>query len=136
MSYSNRGYLLGAIGAVESLTSAANIAKFLCPEQMDVLQVSFKVTTAPTVTAAVISVYNRTSPGVTSGQVLLTTITIPVATAIGTLVYKPIEASCQEGSTVEFDVTTTATAGAGYGYCKVGFSSENPTNLASSLLSA
>lgn len=136
MSYSNRGYLLGTLGSAQSLTSAANIAKFLCPEKMDVLQIGFVVTTAITVTATVISVYSRTSPGVTAGQVLLGTLTIPISTAIGTVVYKSLEAACSEGSTVEFDVTTTSTAGAGYAYCKAGFSSENPTNVTNMLASA
>lgn len=138
MSYSSRGYLQGALGAAQSLLSAANIVKFLCAEQMDLLQVSFQVTTAMNSTqAAVINVYSRTSPGVTANQVLLGTLTIPAAATAGQVYYKALEAKVLEGSTVEFDVATVSTtAGAGYASCKVGFNSENPLNVPNMVASA
>lgn len=138
MSYASRGYLQGSLGSAQSLASAANISKFLAPEQMDVLQIAFEVTTLTSSSGnIVITVYNRTSPGVTSGQVTLGTLTIPTATAVGQIYYKALEAKVLEGSTVEFDVTTAATsAGAGYSYVKVGFSSEMPANVANMVASA
>lgn len=138
MSYSNRGYLQGALGAVQVLTSAANIAKFLAPEQMDVLEISFELTTAVSSSASVvITVYNRTSPTVTASQVTLGTLTIPTGAAIGQIYYKAIEAKVLQGSTIEFDVTTDSSSTGG-GYCgvKVGFNSENPLNVPNMVLSA
>lgn len=139
--YAQRGYLQGALGSAQSLGSAAAIAAFLAPEKMDILQLGFTVSTAVVSSgAAVITFYNRSAQGVTSGQVALGTISVPAATAAGITLFKAIEAQVQEGHMVEA-VVTTATAGggaAGAGYCtlKVSFSSENPLNVTNLLASA
>lgn len=111
---------LGALfnkGTAQSVTTAGptDIALFIAGEQVSVGRVAFSVKTAPTVTAPVISVYKRAVVDSTAGQVLLTTITVPIATAAGTLVYKDmLAAKIPAGYGLAFVCTTAATAGDGY----------------------
>jgi hypothetical protein len=140
--YSNRMPLLGApLGSAQSLGSATNIAKFSTFEKMDLLEIAFQVTTATVSTGnIVVTVYDRTSPGVSSGQVTIGTLTIPTAVAAGTVYYKGLEYSVAPGHSVEFDVTTASAGGgaAGAGYCgfKSSVSSEDERNVSTFVASA
>lgn len=65
-----------------------------------------------TVGATVIKVYKRPTPRSTSGQVLLGTINIPAATAVGKDTYLDISpVDLKVGQSVAFTITTAATSG-------------------------
>jgi hypothetical protein len=97
-----------------SLTAAAQIEEHVFFQGANIRQFNFYVTTAPTVTAPVIVLYKRTAVGITSGQVALATITIPVGTPAGSIVYKLLDSSdVLPGQALASVVTTAATAGAG-----------------------
>lgn len=96
-----------------SLTSAADIAEYVCiGSPVEIVRIAAAIVTSPTVTATVITVYRRSGPNVTAGQVTLGTITLPVATAIGNVVYKDLnQQRLAVGECLAFAVTTTSSAG-------------------------
>lgn len=140
--YANRGQLIGApLGSAQSLGSAANIAKFSALEKSTVTMIAFQVTTATVSTGnIVVTVYARTSPGVTASQITVGTLTIPTAIAAGAVYYKNVERDLPPGYSLEFDVTTASAgmgaAGAGYCMAKSVFASEDERNVTSFVASA
>jgi len=100
-----------------SFTSAATILTYSIERSSDVYSLRAVVYTAPTVTATVLTYTYQPTPGSSTGAVVLGTITIPVATAIGKVVYKDIKpVSLPEGGEIIVAVSTTSTAGAGQAY--------------------
>jgi hypothetical protein len=96
-----------------SLTSApADIAEYVAVGPVEIVRVAASIVTSPTVTATVITVYRRSGPNVTAGQSVIATLTLPVGTAIGSVVYKDInQARIAAGEVLAFNVTTASTAG-------------------------
>ncbi len=95
------------------------------------------ITTAPTVTAPVINVKRRPTPGSSSGEVSIGTLTLPVATAIGKSVYKEgFAVRINPGEECVFDCTTAATAGAATLCLDVEESPERLANEADAIASA
>lgn len=101
--------------AAISLTSAAEVAAMYPGlRKMKVRKVGFTVTTSPTVTAAIISFRQRITPRSATGQMVITTLTIPVAAVIGTTYYKEgLNFDIPPGDELQVEVTQVATAGAG-----------------------
>jgi hypothetical protein len=109
----------GATATGVSLASAADVGWIpVVPERLDIAEVGVLVTTAPTVTAPVLTLFRRPTPGSGTGEVSLGTITLPVATAIGKRVKKGFNARLNPGDQLRIAVTTAATAGAGLIYVK------------------
>lgn len=139
MSYAEGIFHLAnvASGSPSSLTSAADISSVAIMEPLQVRRLMIYVTTAPTVTAAVVTFYKRTAVGVTAGQVSIGTITIPVATAAGSVMYKNVDSvALVQGQCLAAAVTTTATAGAGLVGIGAYQEAEDPQNVAACILSA
>lgn len=125
-----------APSSAQSLASVADIMIYNIGEQITVSRIMLQVSTAPTVTAPVVSVYARPTYGSSSGQILIGTLTIPVATVAGTIVYKNVESvKIPQGYQLAFSVTTAASAGAGYSQFKAFMSSEDPKNVSAMLAS-
>lgn len=118
--------------AVQVLTSNANISNFIALAKVQVKRLSFVVTVATVSTGGIVlSFYKRpvAGGGVTTNQVLLGTITIPTAIAVGSVYYLEISGSVlQPGEALECDVTTAAAGGgaAGSGYFLPQEVEENP----------
>jgi hypothetical protein len=85
---------------------------------MDLASVDVKIVTAPTVTAAVLTVFRRITPGSDTGVVTVGTMTIPVSTPIGTTVRRTFNHRFNRGDQLRLAITTTATAGAALIACK------------------
>ena len=95
-----------------SLTAAADIAEYVALGPVELVRLAASIVVAPTVTATVITVYRRSGPNVTAGQATIATLTLPVGTAIGSVVYKDInQFRLAAGEALAFAVTTTSTAG-------------------------
>lgn len=95
------------------------------------------VTVAPTVTAPVINVKRRPTPGSATGEVSIGTLTIPVATAIGKCVYKVgFDTKIYPGEELVFDVTTAGTAGSATLGAQIDPAWEVPANNTNGVLSA
>lgn len=125
------------VKASQSFTSAATIHTFSVERSSDVYSLRAVVYTAPTVTAAVLTYTYQPTPGSSSGAVVLGTVTIPIATAIGKVVYKDIKpVSVPEGGELIVAVSTTATAGAGQGYYVFGEDPESNQNSPNLIVSA
>lgn len=120
-----------------SFTSAAVIKQVLVLEGMQIRKIMAHVTTSPTVTATVITVRKRSARGITSGQVTIGTITIPVGATIGNIYYKDLDSVKYEpGNELVFEVTTTSTAGAGFVACSAYQSNQDYSNVAVAIASA
>lgn len=138
MAYSEGIFHLANVNSATplSLTSTGDIQSIAVMEGMQVRRLMFYVTTAITVTATVINFYKRVKVGDTSGQVSIGTLTIPVGTAAGSVVYKDIDsAAFVQGTALAANVTTASTAGAGF----VGYGAyqeaEDPQNVAACIKS-
>ena len=104
---------------------------------MIVRSASVTVNTAITVTAVVLNIKRRPTPGSATGEVSIGTLTIPVSTAIGKSVYKKgFAVKVSPGEEVVFDCTTAATAGAGTLCLDVEEAPEEPGNVTNMVLSA
>ena len=91
--------------------------------------------------AVVVQFKKRSAPGVTSGEVVLGSLSIPAGTAAGKVLYKNInEAELQAGQALAIEVTTAAAGGGAAGGCLYGFelqeSPEVPANEPSMIASA
>lgn len=80
----------------------------------EVIAVAATITTAMTVTDAILSVKYRPTPGSATAEVVLGTITLPVTgSAIGKQYYKRLTPfKCLPGGEVVLDLTQASTAGA------------------------
>jgi len=108
---------LGATTASVSLTAAADIGLASIGEPMDLAFVDAEIVTAPTVTAAIVTIFRRITTGSDTGVVTVGTMTIPVGTAIGTTVRRTFNSRFNRGDQLRVAVTTTATAGAALLQC-------------------
>jgi len=120
MSYLKKGHMFHPRAAASKTStvdlSAVAVAdvSHICVDGCEVSRIQVLVTVAPTVTAPVVTFRKRPTVGSATGQSSLGTITIPVGTAIGTVVYKDISPSqFQPGDELLPDVTTAATVGSG-----------------------
>lgn len=133
MAYTNDIFHMAIVdpSSPQSLTSAATIKRYLAGEGFQVRRVSFFVTTAPTVTAAVINFNLRVTPGSDVGATTIATLTIPVGQAIGTVVYKNLDSvKISLGQELAAVVATTSTAGAGVVMVGAYEQAEQPQNVA------
>lgn len=138
MAYSEGIFHLAnvASGSPSLLTSAADISSIAIMEAIQVRRLMLYVTTAPTVTASVVTFYKRSAVGVTGGQVAIGTLTIPVGTAAGSVVYKNIDSvNFSQGSCLAAVVSTASTAGAGLVGVGAYQNAEDPQNVAACKLS-
>jgi hypothetical protein len=98
-----------------ALTSAATLATFYYVPFHPIVVQEFcaRITTSPTVTAAVVRIKKRPTPGSDTGQVLGLTLTLPVAAVIGTVYWKKGgDLLVRPGEQLCVEVTSVATAGA------------------------
>jgi hypothetical protein len=73
------------------------------------------VTTAPTVTATILAFKYRPTLGSATGEIVIGTLTVPVATPINTLVYKVVDnTKCPSAGEIIASTTQGSTAGAGH----------------------
>lgn len=95
------------------------------------------IVTSPTVTAAVLTFKFRPTIGSATGEVVIGTLTLPVAAVIGNMYYKKVDnTKCSATGEVVVSVTTASTAGAAaLGFIAVP-SWEAPTNNAKMIASA
>lgn len=100
------------------------------------------VTTSVVSTGAVVVQFKkRSAPGVSAGEVVLGSLSIPAGTAAGKVLYKNInEAELQVGEALAIEVTTAAAGGGAAGGCIYGFelqdSPEDPRNEPNMIASA
>jgi hypothetical protein len=120
--------------SAQSLTSVGVKQQFLCPRPANLVFVGFAISTA-TVSSGniVVTVKKRNGVGVSAGEAVLTTITIPTGVAAGKVYGKYIDPSLlQVGEVIAFEVTTAAAgggaAGAGYSIVQVNYSPEELAN--------
>lgn len=138
MSYAEGIFHLSNVSsaAPSSLTAVADISSVAIMEGMQIRRLMFYVTTAPTVTAPVITFYKRTAVGVTAGQVAIGTITVPVGTPAGTMLYKGLDSVHLDPSQcLAAAVTVAASAGAGLVGLGAYQDAEDPQNISTCLLS-
>lgn len=104
-----------------SFASVAAIATFSMQRSTDVYALNAVVFTSPTTTATVLTYAYNPTPGSTTGQVVLGTVTIPVGAAIGKVYKRNIKpVSIPEGGELVINVTTASAAGAGQAYVVYG----------------
>lgn len=120
MSYLYKGQFFHPKAAVTKTStmdlSSVAIAdvSHICVDGCEVSRIQVLVVVAPTVTAPVVTFRKRPTVASSVGQSSLGTITIPVGTAIGTVVYKNISpVQFQPGDELLPDVTTGCTVGSG-----------------------
>lgn len=107
-------------------------------QPLEVVAISFVVTTAMTVTAAVISVKYRPVAGAASNEVTIGTITIPTSgAAAGKVIYKRVTPyKCAPGGDITYELVTASTAGAGALSIEVNDATENPADNSNMVASA
>ena len=123
--------------ALSLVGGTGDYAKWYVGDQVIVERLMLMVTTTTlTGTAApVVTFYARPTFGSTSGQITLGTLTIPTATAAGSIVYKNIESvKLPMGYTLVANLTTAGTdggsaAGAGLVMFKMFQATEEPKNI-------
>jgi hypothetical protein len=123
-------------GSTESLASTAVIKRYAVGIGMNIRQVAFLVTTAPTTTAPVIVLKKYPVAGSSAGAVSLATLTLPVGTAAGSVVYKKLDSiTLEAGQELVMEVTTAAAAGAGYSLIEAYHAPEDVQNLSNCIAS-
>lgn len=110
-----------AIDAENLAATAAVHGEQICKQRCVVRRLKFLVNLAviATSTAPVVTFRLRSAPGVTSGQAVIGTLTIPDGTAAGAVLYKDIDPVVVEvGQAIALDHTTQAAGGsiAGTGF--------------------
>jgi hypothetical protein len=114
--------ILGAAGAVpvSALTTAAGVVarQIIGYKNLRVKALWATVIVSPTVTNAIATFKYRPTPGSASGEVVIGTLTLPVAAVIGKQYYKKLfDFIALSGGEVVVDITTTSTAGsAAFGF--------------------
>jgi len=143
MSYDHgqRGIMIGVPGTpVPTQTPAIKAANtcFIFGRPIDVSFLCATITTAMTVTAAVVDFIYRPTPGSATGQVVLGRLTLPVTgSTIGHQVYKKITpVRCNPGGELVIELITASTAGAAAFGVVEGASAEFAANIAAMIASA
>jgi len=124
---------------IPTQTPAIKASIYVGPEPLTISGIAAIITTAMTVTAAVLTLTHRPTPGSSSGEVTIATITLPVTgSAIGDCVYKrgfsPYKVPA--GAEVTLTLGTASTAGAAAFNLELIFSSDAPGNNAKMKASA
>lgn len=151
MAYSEE-YLGGAVVPASNayltarslVASASDYASWYIGEEVILTRIMFLVTTTTLtgLVAPVVTFYARPTFGSSSGQISLGTLTIPTATAAGTILYKNIESvKLPQGYTLTVAGTTQGTdggsaAGAGFAMFKAFMGTEDPKNVSAMVASA
>lgn len=126
--------LIGVPGTPLSFTTASPtiVGGTTCPvgpDPVHVHEIAVTISTSPTVTAAVADLLWRPNTASATDQINLGTITLPVGAAIGSVVKKKIAPTkVGPGGYFVLNVTTAATAGAGYGHALTTPTTENIDN--------
>ena len=101
-----------------------------------VLSMAVTITTATTVAAAVLALDWRPTYGSNTGRLERKTLTIPIGTAVGKVVFStPINAMFMPGEQLMIELITAATAGAGHVDLWIEPTWESPLNGPNSLQS-
>lgn len=120
-----------------SFTSLAVIKRISVLEGMQVRKLMALVTTSPTVTATIIQLKKRSARGVTSGEVVLGQLTIPVGATINNIYYKDLDSvKLEPGNELVWEVTQASTAGAGIVACSAYQSNQDYNNVSVAVASA
>lgn len=111
---SNMLQAFGTIGPNVVSSTGVMAHRYTVSQQVTVKRLAYLVTTQSTVTAAVIAVELRPTPGSATGDSVIGTLTIPTSAAIGSFIYKDVAGVVvPAGSEIAFNVTTASTAGGG-----------------------
>jgi hypothetical protein len=120
MSYNHQNidyWLTAATGALLTgvvdplVTGMTNFRPGYQPIMVDVIYAV--IVTAPTVTASTAVFKYRPTIGSATGEVTIGTLTFPVATAIGTMVFKTVDnVKCPATGEIVVSITVASTAGA------------------------
>lgn len=128
-----------------TLTGAPAVySVFHIGSRVKVKRIMFKVSTlvANNTIAAQVAFYQRPTPGSTSGEVLLGTLIIPTAAAVGKVIYKDLQSvslACGQDLVVKLSVTGTdsgTAAGAGFALFEAILDPEDARSEANMVLSA
>lgn len=118
-THSNQRLTIGVPGTPLVLSAIAVVGGTTCPigsRPVWAREFSITVTTSPTVTPVIARLLWRPNVASATDQIVLETITVPVGTAIGTVVRKLFDPTkVGPGGFFVVDVTQQATAGNGYG---------------------
>lgn len=100
----------------QSVASTGVKQEFVMSGALNVRRVLLSVSTVLGAGAVTVSVTKRPIPGSSSGETVLTTLTIPALAAAGAKYYKDISDSVGvlAGESLAFNVTAAAASGAGY----------------------
>lgn len=136
-THGQRQLQIGVPGTPLSFAAVAVVGANTCLplfRPVEIQGIAVTITTAVTVTSAVAQVLYRPTPGSSTGQVVLGTITLPVTgSAIGKQYYKRLTPyKALPGGEIVLNVTTAATAGAGIAGLLVNETTEafgNVTNM-------
>lgn len=147
MSYVTKQNNIVSIGAgIAKVTTGTGDAApvYRVFTQIRVTRIMASVTTAIVngLVAAIVTVYRRPTPGSTSGQVAIGTLTFPTGTALGKVLYKDIvETNLFPGEELAFNVSTAGTdsgsaAGAFVGSFEANDDPDTPANQSNMVASA
>jgi len=120
-----------AAGEID-LASTGVVQYFVLSDSAKVTRCIAMVSTALVSTGAVVlSFYQRPTHGSTSGEVLIATLTVPAATAVGSSLYKDVAGvTVQAGQEVVVKVVTAATTS---GKCILNFVGDEAPEIAANL---
>lgn len=96
--------------------SSTGVKGFFSPGVVPMIlrRVSVVISTQMTVTPPVLTIKHRPTAGSATGETTAATITTPVASVVGKVIYvENLNRKVSPGEHIAFDVTTAATAGAG-----------------------
>ena len=115
---------------IATQSTAVKASKYVGPNPVRITGIACVITTAMTVTNAILAITQRPTPGSASGEVTLATITLPVTgSAIGDCVYKRIDpVTVPAGSEITLTLTQASTAGAAVTMLEVEDAFEHPSN--------
>ena len=138
---SQRAMMIGVPGTPISFASTGIKGASTCLPIMrpvNVQALAITITTAITVTDAIMTLKYRPTPGSASGEVALGTMTLPVTgSAIGKQYYKKLASyKALPGGEIVLDVTQAGTAGAGIGGVLTDEVTEPPGNVPNMVASA
>lgn len=107
--------MLGGIGTpIITTTGPIAVTRYYVPfYPVYVTEFTAMIVTSPTVTPAILALKRRPTPGSATGEVIIGTLTLPVAAVIGNVYYKRgLRTKCFPGDEIVIDMTQVATAGA------------------------
>jgi|GEM_PF-4431552 len=104
---------LAASVAPGSISGTGVRAEYTCVGmRVEVVRVAAALAVAAGAGAAVVQVKRRSGPGVTAGETVVATLTIPASQAAGSVVYKDVnQIALAPGQALAFECTTASAAG-------------------------